>query len=385
MRRTPGYLLQPIAGTYFLLPYGQLIADLKRGISLNGTGVYIWNQLETQPSREELRRGCLRRFQTRPGQEEALGRDLDQFLDQLIGLGIIEDDAPARPDAGEPDAYLAIGGLTLALHCPRELIDAYGLSDFCIDAPGHVDQRVRVFFRSPPSHANGLVLLRDPELVVCEREADYLLLFPTSSQLREVSVSKDGADVVFYCRAPVNEDLKYQFFHALRVAFLYLAQKRQMYVIHSASILYRDRAWLFSAPSGTGKTTHVKLWEELYQTAALNGDLNLLALEDGRPVVHGIPWCGTSQVFDRRTLPLGGVILLRQAGEDIVEELPPDRKALLILQRFISPMWDPEKLRAGAEFAQALSEKILVCRLCCTKNASAAETARGRIDAALEF
>ena len=376
MKRTPGYLLQPIAGTYFLLPYGQLIADQKRGISLNETGVYIWEQLEAEPSREELRREYLKRFQTQPGQEDELGRDLDGFLDRLTGLGLIEDGAPVRTGGGEPCAYLKIGGLTLSMHCPRRLIDAYGLKDFCTDVPDHIDQRVRMFFGPPPRRANGLVLVRDRELVVCERETDYLLIFPTLSRLREVSVSKDGADAVFYCDPPVDERLEYQFFLALRLTFLYLAQTRRMYAIHSASILYRDRAWLFSAPSGTGKSTHVKLWEELYQTAVLNGDLNLLAVEDGRPVVHGIPWCGTSQTFDTRTLPLGGIVLLRRAGQDAVEELPPEQKALLVLQRFISPLWTAPLLEEAARFAGQVAGEIAICRLRCTKNPSAATVSK---------
>lgn len=380
MKRTPGFLLQRIAGTSFLLPFGQRTADHQRGISLNETGVDIWNQLENEPSREDLRREYLRRFQAQPGQEEAAGRDLDRFLDQLISLGLVRDDSPAPYAADGPWVHLAIGGLTLSLLCPRALIDAYGLKDFCTEAPMHTDQRVRVVFAPPRSRDNGVLLVRDRELVVCERETDYLLLFPTFSRLREVSLSKDGADVVFYCHTPVNGDLEYQFFHALRLTFLYLAQKRRMYAIHSASILYRERAWLFSAPSGTGKTTHVTLWKDLYRTAVLNGDLNLLALEGGRPVVHGIPWCGTSGMFDKRTLPLGGIVLLKRAGEDAVEELPPDRKALLILQRFISPMWDAAMFRGGAAFAEELSGKIMACRLLCTKDPSAARTIRTRID-----
>lgn len=378
MKRTPGYLLQHIAGTDYLLPYGQLIADHRRGISLNHTGAYVWKHLEREPSREELRREYLKHFYTE-GPEEELTRDLDRFLDQLISLRLIEDDVPAQPH-GTPCAYLEIGGLTLSYSGARELIDATNLSAFRVDPPDRVDQRVSILWGPPPSHGNGTVLVRDPELVVCERERDYLLLFPTFTQIHEVSLSKDSANVVFYCKPPINEALEYQFFHALRLPFLYLAATRGMYAIHSASLLYRDRAWLFSASSGTGKSTHVNLWRELYQTAAVNGDLNLLAIEDGKAVIRGIPWCGTSEIFDTRTLPLGGIILLKRGMQDTVEELSPDQKALLILQRFISPMWTASQLEDGARFAQELSGKVLICWLRCTKEPSAAQTVKEWID-----
>ena len=380
MKRTQGYILQHILNTDYLLPYGQLIADHKRGISMNETGVFIWELLEGEPSREELRREFLKHFMTEPEQEDELTHDLDQFLSYLITWGMIEDDVPARERTYEPCACLEIGGLTLSVACPRELIDESFLKAFEITPADRIDQSISVDFAPPSTRRNGNILLRDRELVVCERETDYLLFFPTFSQIREVSVSKDGAEVFLYCIPPVNDELKYQFFHALRMVYLYLARKHGMYAIHSASLLYRDRAWLFSAVSGTGKSTHVNLWHELFGTSVLNGDLNLLAIEGGRAVIHGIPWCGTSETFDRRTLPLGGIVLLKRGAEDYVEELPDDKKALLIMQRFISPMWTGEQLADSAKFAERLLGQISVCRLHCTKNPSAAETMKSWID-----
>ena len=380
MKRTPGYLLQNIAGTDYLLPYGQLIADHMRGVEINETGRRVWELLERELSRDQLHREYLKHVASGGPPESELIRDLDQFLDLLIARGLIEGDAPDRPQTQEPCAYIGIAGLTLSFCGPRELIDESFLKDFCVEPRSHVDQRVCVLWGKPMFRTNGKILVRGSELVVCERERDYLLLFPTFSRIWEVSLSKDGADVTLYCKSPVNEELTYQFFHALRLAFLYLAQKRGMWAIHSASLLYRDKAWLFSAPAGTGKSTHVELWRELYHTPAINGDLNLLALEGGRPVIHGLPWCGTSEIFDRRTLPLGGIVLLKRAERDRVEELSDQRKALLTMQRFISPMWTPAQLDAGAVFAQHLAGLIPVCLLRCTKAPAAAETMKEWID-----
>ena len=380
MKRTPGYLLQNIAGTDYLQPYGQLIADHRRGVAINETGRRVWELLERELSRDELCREYLKDVETGGVPESELVRDLDQFLDLLVSWGLIEDDVHDRPQVQETCAYIGIAGLTLSFYGPPELIDGSFLKNFRVPPQAHADQRIRVLWGPPDPRTNGKILVRDSELIVCERETDYLLLFPTFPQIREVSLSKDGADATFYCKSPVNEALIYQFFHALRLAFLYLAQKRGMWAIHSASLLYRDRAWLFSASSGTGKSTHVALWRELYQTPAINGDLNLLALEDGRPVIHGLPWCGTSEIFDKRTLPLGGIVLLKRADRDRVEELSDDAQALLVMQRFISPMWTPVQLGDGAAFAQRMSGLIPVCRLWCTKDPSAAETMKGWID-----
>lgn len=383
MKRRPGYLLQRISGTEYLLPYGQQIADHQRGISLNSTGVSIWNLLEKEPTREELQAEYLNQFSKDAVEKETLLQDLNSFLDQLISWKIIEDDPPTQQNTGDASVYLKIAGLVLAVYGPNELIDASFLKAFCTERHDHPDQRISVIWGKPAFSSNGTVLLRNRELVVCERETDHLLLFPTFSRVHEVSLSKDGRDAAFYCEPPVTKELGEQFFHVLRHVFLYLAATRHLYAIHSASICYQDKAWLFSASAGTGKSTHTNLWKELYGTPIFNGDLNLLGLEDGHPVVHGLPWCGTSELFDTRTIPLGGIILLKRAVEDFVAELSPDRQALQVMQRFISPMWTGEQLRAGAEFAEKLSRQILICQLHCTKNPSAAQTMREWIDGKL--
>ena len=64
--------------------------------------------------------------------------------------------------------------------------------------------------------------------------------------------------------------------------FLFAAQKHGKFAIHSASILYKEKAWLFSGHSGMGKSTHTQMWHDLLQTPYLNGDLNLLAMENSK-------------------------------------------------------------------------------------------------------
>lgn len=380
MKRASGYLLQTIENTNYLLPYGQLIAEHKHAISLNETGVFIWNLLEHELTREELLSKYLEQFLQDEAQTDELTEDLNLFLNQLISLRIIKDDALDNRPLGNPYAWLQIAGLTLAYYGPSKMIDNSNLKDFCVEPRKHVDQNISIVWGTPTIHTDDTVLVRNNELVVCERDTDYLLIFPTLSQIYEASVSKDGKNVRFYCNPRFMEELGTPFFHAYRFIFLYLAQQHGMYAIHSVSVNYRGKAWLFSASSGTGKSTHANLWKELYQTTTINGDLNLLAIDDSGPVIHGIPWCGTSETFDKSTYPLGGITLLRQSERDAIAELSPDRKILLVMQRFISPVWTEQQLKDSLQFAQRLSRQILICQLQCTKNASAAELMKSWID-----
>ena len=72
-------------------------------------------------------------------------------------------------------------------------------------------------------------------------------------------MTKDGSYVRIHALMPQNEEEKDNLFHAIRLFYLYLAQKKGFYAIHSASILYQNRAWLFSGHSGMGKSTHKEL------------------------------------------------------------------------------------------------------------------------------
>lgn len=378
MKQRSGFIMQRIENTNYVLPYGQNIADHKRGIELNATGAYLWELLENDMPRDTIKSKYIERFSSEADDRSALEGDIDLFLDSLISWGIIEDDSEAPQPS--PCAYLKIASLHLSYCGPKELIADTSLNDFCIEPCDRSDLTIELKWGAPHFTENGTVLLRNSELFVMEREKDYLLLFPSFSKINEVSISKDGGKAIFYCKPPVEEDLKEEFFHTLRHVFLYSAKKRGLHAIHSASILYRGKAWLFSAVSGTGKSTHTNLWNKLYGTEVINGDLNLIALENGKPVVHGIPWCGTSGIYNKKTIPLGGIVLLKRSLSDTVEELSPDKKALLVMQRFISPMWIASQLEESVRFSEDLTKKILVCRLNCTKNDSAAEVMKDRID-----
>lgn len=372
--------MQHIGNACYILPYGQNVADHKRGISINDTGEYIWELLKKEISREELQQKYLDQFMIKPEEKGGLIKDLDEFLNQLIRSGFIEDGDKPLPVTGRPCARLGIGGLTLEYYGPKKLIDASFLKEFCIKTRESADMRVFISWDVPGSSVGGNILIETSELIVCEKERHYLLSFPSFSKIRGVELSKDGSAAVFYCTLPCDEELGTEFFHALRQAFLYLAKKHNMYAIHSASLCYQGKAWLFSASAGTGKSTHTNMWKELYDVELLNGDLNLLAIEDGRPVVHGIPWCGTSEIFTKKTVPLGGIMLLKRDAVDTIEELSPDKQALLVMQRFISPVWTAVQFKSSVAYAKKLAGKILVCRLHCTKNNSAAATSKSRID-----
>ncbi len=382
MQQNPNYTLVCLADTAFLLPYGQLIASHKRGIQLNETGTVIWNLLKNPMDLPTLVELTAHEFGIPQSEREDFQKDIEHFVSELSALEILID----TPAPDEPAfCYLQIAGLTLKLCGPQEAFskefDLFKVPQSEeIMADADTDQIISVTEEAPPLRENGQYLLRNPQLCIYETLNHYILLFPLSKQILEAHLGKDGRRAVFYCQPPYDQTFIYDLFHAIRLPFLYLAGQHSMYAIHSASICYRDKAWLFSGRSGIGKSTHTNLWKEQFATPVINGDLNLLAVKNGKPVIFGIPWCGTSEICDTHTYSLGGITFLKQETGNRMIPQSDGQFRLAILQRLISPLWTEEMMQKAAAFINQISCDIFLGSLGCTVSPEAACVIKKAID-----
>ena len=98
---------------------------------------------------------------------------------------------------------------------------------------------------------------------------------------------------------------------------------RDIVVFHGAAVAVGGRAYLFTAPSGTGKTTHIRLWlKNIPGSFVLNGDKPLLRLPAGGPAqVCGTPWQGKENLGVNGILPLAGLCVLTRAEENTIRSL----------------------------------------------------------------
>lgn len=418
MKQNDSFLLQELAGVPYLLPYGQMIASHRRGLKTNATGAYLWNLLKEEHSLEEILHASAVHYGIPKEALDEFNLEISSFLNHLKAYDILTDTSCCTADnaSGKLRTVLAqlkdsrakalsfpdcsgrqqdgtsqscnisfsIGGILLTYHGPKTAFPPE-FDDFCPQGDTFSKAKQSVFLHPylPEELPHGKLLLQNFELNIIEQPEEYLLHFPCAKTHLELHISKSGSTVHCYSLPPYTAEFHYDFFHALRLAFLYLAQKHDMAALHSASILYRDRLWLFSGPSGMGKSTHTRLWNEQFHMPVINGDLNLLAIKNGTPVVHGIPWCGTSGIRSTRTYPLGGILLLERDTKNFVEELSPDQKLLFVTQRLVSPSWTKEQWQKNLDIVTQATADCLVCKLHCTKEAEAAEVMKKKIDAFL--
>ena len=376
-----GYTLRKIKGVSHLLPYGQQMADQKKGMILNETGTFLWNVIQhTEGSDPEtLTEMLARQYGLEEDAFPEILKDVNGFLAQMTALGMITESL--LPVSWKCTAAMEIAGLSIHFHGPVQLLgDRF--ADFYVNHPADEPDQEIEFITSPPaSHNYGQVLLRNSDMTIFENSDRYVVLFPQMPGIYEVHMTLDGSYVRFYCSAAVTDQTTEDLFHAIRLFFLFLAQRNGLFAIHSASILYREKAWLFSGHSGMGKSTHTKLWHDLLGTPYVNGDLNLLGLQENRIMVYGIPWCGTSEIYTTKNYELGGIVLLgRDPEKDYLEELTPADKILRVMQRMISPTWKEGLLTQNLFFAEEIADRVPVLHLSCTKNPSAMEVIKAEID-----
>ena len=92
--------------------------------------------------------------------------------------------------------------------------------------------------------------------------------------------------------------------------------------IHTSTIVCKGKAILFLGESGTGKSTHTRLWQEHIEGATLlNDDSPILRIIDGKPWIYGSPWSGKTPCYRNESYPLAACVRLSQAPYNQIKKL----------------------------------------------------------------
>lgn len=134
------------------------------------------------------------------------------------------------------------------------------------------------------------------------------------------------------------------------------AAERGAVLLHAATVKVGDRAFAFSAPSGTGKSTHIRLWKEVYgeRVTVLNGDKPLLREMDGSLIAYGTPWCGKEGWQTNERAPLAALCFLERAEKNAIRRLSPAEA----LDRVFRQLLKPEGAK-GVERTLAFADKLI--------------------------
>lgn len=129
---------------------------------------------------------------------------------------------------------------------------------------------------------------------------------------------ENGSNVVYFNGQLMSRLVRF----ALWIAYGLVTMPHQTVAIHTSVIEYKGRTVLFLGESGTGKSTHTRLWRENIEGAVLlNDDSPMLRIIDGKPWMFGSPWSGKTPCYKQESYPLAACVRLSQAPYNKIQRL----------------------------------------------------------------
>lgn len=152
---------------------------------------------------------------------------------------------------------------------------------------------------------------------------------------------------------------------------LMLAHDRAIF--HAATIAVDGRAILFTAPSGTGKSTQAELWHRYRGAEVVNGDKILLHQQNGVQLACGLPYAGTSGISKNRTLPIGAIVVLSQGKVNQLRAVPPVEATKTMLSQICLQTWHAQDISNALDIVQRVITHVPIYHLACLPDESAVQ------------
>lgn len=162
--------------------------------------------------------------------------------------------------------------------------------------------------------------------------------------------------------------------NALMVMYALATAGKGTVLFHAAVVSCEDKGYMFLGPSGTGKSTHARLWLRHIEGSALVNDDNPVVRigEDGSIRVYGSPWSGKTPCYRNVCYPLGAIVVLSQAAYNRIQRLSGIYAYAALMESISGKRWD-ERIADGLHQTEnVLASTVSVWHLECLPDEEAA-------------
>lgn len=155
-------------------------------------------------------------------------------------------------------------------------------------------------------------------------------------------------------------------------------------LLHGAVISDGTNGYAFTADSGVGKTTHVRLWQMAFgdEISIINGDKPIIRKREGKWYAYGTPWCGKEGWNINTSVPLAGICFLHRGETNTIKPYDAARAVTEIFPQLLIPN-DPVGLASTLDLLDGLLTDVPLYELHCTISEEAAHIARKAMTPAL--
>ena len=227
--------------------------------------------------------------------------------------------------------------------------------------------------------------------IICGRTADSLFVFDfllfgistgvlvCDSTLKQSALYLTPRDVLAASVDDVQRKHVFALNNSLRVLFALATSELDTALFHAAGIRYKGLGYLFLGKSGTGKSTHARLWLKYNEGSELFNDDNpvvrLFKNADGKSIakVYGSPWSGRTPCYKNVEMEMGGFVLLAQAPFNKISPLKGVAAYAAILPCISGMRWNKEMADGLHKTQNALVASVPSWYLECLPDEAAAK------------
>ncbi len=279
------------------------------------------------------------------------------------------------------ELWFDIGGSAVRVAAPDGLVDVHGsdLEKFSIP-PASAELTLDISLCDSLSEPAEAPLFSDPERRVWAREDGCLTMIgPIGKPYMEL-LRKDRHS---RCRVHRGTTLLPLSARVLLRAMEaeHLVAENDGILLHSSFIRWQEEALVFTAPSGTGKSTQAELWRVHRGAQVLNGDRSVLLPGEKGFQALGLPFSGSSGICHRASLPLRAVVVLSQGPENTVQPLTGTAAFSRIWEGCSFHTWNRAEVAATAAAVAALIGQVPVLHLTCTPDEQAVAALENALNA----
>lgn len=144
--------------------------------------------------------------------------------------------------------------------------------------------------------------------------------------------------------------------------------ERDTLLFHGSSVAVDGFGYLFTAACGTGKSTHTRLWRQVFGDRAvmINDDKPFLRIQEAGVTMYGAPWSGKHGLDTNIAVPLKGICILERGAENTIRRITPEEALPMLQQQCFLP---------SQRLAQLLADRVPLWKMSCTKAPEAAQVA----------
>ena len=207
---------------------------------------------------------------------------------------------------------------------------------------------------------------------------DRLAPYLTDSETADFTLKLDEEEFAAFCAKtdyPKRPDLSegpYLYTHICKT----ILDQYDGFFFHSSALELDGEGYLFTARSGTGKSTHTANWRKVFgdRVVMINDDKPIIRKIGGRFYVCGTPWMGKSDIGCNRIAPIRAIYVLQRGETNRAEKISPGPVFKQLLEATLLPKTPESMARLLGLFNELFTSADLIL-LTCNKDADAARTA----------